>query len=414
MPHIEYLDCTHSLQQVGMRDALAQAQQNIVARAFPAAADFCTRVLADMQVAAPTPRELRDRPPEFLADMQMAELLAFWTRFFQGRGAPPDVVSNMSKACAERTQLLRAFDDPTTTLEWTVAKVSEIVEDLPREARHIQVGRNPGDVLDPYILAATQNLLCGGDSQRAIEATVAHKALMVLEGLLGHLHEEVLGRMRGNVRAPEPRGELASRIDPATNPFPGADIVTPPLARDAAIRFHQVKSKTGSMNSSGGHRLARQLVALQEAYPGSELFSHSLVGTTLNGHRTMGVIHGVSPDIICTVGRHAFSILTGSDSGPELLLRVYQSAFRLGAERAAYDIETASARIVAAFEAEAAAQGEGFLESVLHKATDGPEQQQDSRTYIGGRGGRRAGQAADLLAGNPPFAAPPARGRRPR
>ena len=180
---------------------------------------------------------------------------------------------------------------------------------LPREARHIQIGRNPGDVLDPYILAATQNLLCGGDSQRAIEATVAHKALMVLEGLLGHLHEEVLGRMRGNVRAPEPRGELASRIDPATNPFPGADVVTPPLAEGGNIRFHQVKSKTGSMNSSGGHRLALQLVALQKAYPGSELYSHSLVGTTLNGHRTMGVIHGVSEDIICTVGKAAFRLI---------------------------------------------------------------------------------------------------------
>jgi hypothetical protein len=338
-----------------------------------------------MRIAASPPARLRQEPVQYLSDLQMTELVSFWADFFGTLGMEPDIVSNLSKACAERSQLLRAFEDPSSMLEWTVQKVAQIVQDLPLEAKHIQVGRNPGDVLDPYILAATQNLLCGGDAQRAIEATVAHKALMVLEGLLGHLHEEVLGLMRGNLRAPEPRGELASRIDPDTNPFPGADIVTPPLKAGDKISFHQVKSKTGSMNSSGGHRLALQLVALREAYPGSDLYSHSLVGTTLSGHRTMGVIHGVDDSIVCTVGKSAFRILTGSDSGAELLLRVYQSAFRLGAERAAYDIETASVRIVSAFEEQAAAAGEGFLESILHAATDGPPAQQDSRTYRGRR-----------------------------
>jgi len=35
-----------------------------------------------------------------------------------------------------------------------------------------------------------------------IGATVGHKVLMMIEGLLGHLHEDVLGAMRGNVRVP--------------------------------------------------------------------------------------------------------------------------------------------------------------------------------------------------------------------
>ena len=390
MDTIKFLPSTHPLQKVGISAEIVKAQKAVVSRAFATAAEFCERVLSDLGSSAKPPRSLRDSPPQSLSDLNMTDLSQFWGRLFRSSGIEENVVVNLAKAAAERSQLLRAFDEPQAMLDWTVDKVAEIIADLPREAKHIRVGRNPGDVLDPYILAATQWMLCGGDSQKAIEATVAHKALMVLEGLLGHLHEEVLARMRGNVRVPEPRGVLASRIDAATNPFPGADVVTPPLEAGQHIRFHQVKSKTGSMNSSGGHRLALQLVALAEAYPGAELYSHSLVGTTLAGHRTMGVIHGVSHDIICTVGKVAFRILTGSDSGPELLLRVYQSAFRLGANRAAYDIETASVRIVSAFEQEAVEAGEGFLESVLHKATDGSEAQQDSRTYRGGRGARLA------------------------
>ncbi|MEN3166461.1 hypothetical protein [Gluconobacter sp. OJB] len=377
-----------------MRSALIKAQQSVIDREFGTAADFFDRVLRDLRISGPVPTNLRGQDVRSFSDMQMNDLVEYWSAYLTGIGIERDVVHNLARAAAERSQLLRAFDDPTAMLEWTISKVAEIVADLPSEAKHIQVGRNPGDVLDPYILAATQNLLCGGDSQRAIEATVAHKALMVLEGLLGHLHEEVLGRMRGNVRAPEPRGELASMIDAVSNPFPGADVVTPPLAKGDPICFHQVKSKTGSMNSSGGHRLALQLVSLRQAYPGAELYAHSLVGTTLTGHRTMGVIHRVDPSIICTVGKSAFRILTGSDSGPELLLRVYQSAFKLGAERAAYDIETASARIVAAFETEAAEAGEGFLESILHRATDGSAAQQSSTTYVSARAARLAARAS--------------------
>ena len=62
MTFIEYLDNNHPLQHIGMRGALIHAQRAIVSRAFPTAADFCARVLADMQVSAPTPPEFRDQP----------------------------------------------------------------------------------------------------------------------------------------------------------------------------------------------------------------------------------------------------------------------------------------------------------------------------------------------------------------
>lgn len=75
-------------------------------------------------------------------------------------------------------------------------KVLEVVSTFPEKAADIERGRNPGDVLDPYILAATQTLLYAGHFRNAIRATVAHKSLMIIEGLMGHLHEDVIGEMR--------------------------------------------------------------------------------------------------------------------------------------------------------------------------------------------------------------------------
>ena len=88
---------------------------------------------------------------------------------------------------------------------------------------------------------------------------------MMIEGLLGHLHEDVIGEMRGNVRAPEPRGGEQEEIDAAINPFPGADVVQPPGQRSEALRFHQIKSKTGSAKGGDGKRLGDQLRRLQES-----------------------------------------------------------------------------------------------------------------------------------------------------
>ena len=387
MPVVLYLPAQHAVHRTSadiQRD-LRQAQDSTIAAQFSNAHEFMGHVADDLKSRVQPPDGMRGEPVAVVADLQMSDLRELWATVFVDSGAEADVVQAQATAAAERSQLLRAFYHPGAALAWAQNKVAEIIADLPKGADDIRQGRNPGDVLDPYILAATQHLLCGGDRVRAMEATVAHKALMVLEGLLGHLHEEVLGRMRGNFRAPEPRGQSAGTLSLTGNPFPGADIVQPPMTDGDVLSFHQVKSKTGSMNSSGGETLAQQMKVLADTYAGCTLYSHSLVGTTLSGHRTMGGIKRVEPRIVCTVGNTAFKELTRSDSGAELLLRVYQSAFRLGAQAAAYDIQEASAAVVATFEREADAEGEGFLESLLHKVTDGPPERQDSRLFQTGR-----------------------------
>lgn len=369
---------------------MIRAQQSIISRAFADAAEFCARVFADLRMAVDVPAELNGQPVEAIANLPIADLLELFATALARAGTPESGIALSATNLARRAQLLRAFDDPDAVLQWATNKVTTIAADLPRTAREIECGRNPGDVLDPYLLAATQSLLCEGDFRSAIGATVTHKALMILEGLMGHLHEEVIGRMRGNVRNPEPRADNAEILDLQFNPFPGADVIQPPLADGEPLRLHQVKSKTGSMNSSGGKRLAEQMRNLRMAYPGAELYAHSLVGNTLRGHRSMSGMLRVEPALIVTVGDASFRVLTGSDNGAELLLRLYQSAFDLAAAQTGYSVETMTNAIFETFKERAEEAGEGWLESVLHQSTRGAAENMDSRTYQGGR--RRQGR----------------------
>ena len=180
---------------------------------------------------------------------------------------------------------------------------------------------------------------------------------------MGHLHEEVIARMRGNVRAPEPKQES---IDLEDNPFPGADLVQPPRKNGDAIRFHQIKSKTGSAKGGDGRRLGEQLRGLREYY-GGEVFYDALIGNTLRGHRSMRGVLGAEPKAIVLVGEAAFEELTYSRIGPELLLRVYTSAFTSVAEQEGYHINSMAKGIVATFQAQADTAGDDFLDQLLAK-----------------------------------------------
>lgn len=384
---VDFLAPKHPINRTSdfLRLELTKAQRSLIDIDFKNAAEFCERLFDDLKLAMKVPPELEDHPASYIADKEFAEINEFFLAFAKASGIPDSGVPMHAQNLSRRAQLLRAFQDPDAMLAWAIRKVIEVIDDLPKTAKDIEVGRNPGDVLDPYLLAATQALLCEGDFRHAIGATVTHKALMILEGLMGHLHEEVVGRMRGNVKNPEPRAENAEILDYQYNPFPGVDVIQPPREAGGALRLHQVKSKTGTLNSSGGKRLAEQMRHLRMAYPGVELYSHSLVGNTLRGHRSMGGMLRVEPSLIVMVGEASFKILTGSSSGAELLVRVYQTAFELAASETGYSVEKMTNTITEHFRERAEAAGEGFLESVVHQSTRGNPQNLDSRTYQGGR-----------------------------
>ena len=196
---------------------LIAAQDNIVEHAFPNAADFYGRVFDDLKLSLTVPDGMKEQLAHDVSDRPFRELIRDFISMLKDAEITGQSARIHAVNLAQRTQLVRAFEQPDAVLARVTGKVGEIIETFPRTSDDIERGRNPGDVLDPYILAATQSLLYGGDFQEAVGATVAHKALMIIEGLMGHLHEDVIGDMRGNIRAPEPRGFNQELIDPYDN-----------------------------------------------------------------------------------------------------------------------------------------------------------------------------------------------------
>ena len=277
---------------------MEQAQANLFLRSFPNALTFAQRVLDDLKLSVSVHPELADQPASALGERPFLELQSFYKTVLESAGITGTSSAIHAVNLAQRTQLIRAFENPDSAVSRVTEKVAEITQGFPKKAADIERGRNPGDVLDPYILAATQTLLYGGNFQGAIGATVAHKALMIIEGLMGHLHEDVVGEMRGNIRAPEPRGFNQELLDPFENPFPGADVVQPPTQAGERLRVHQVKSKTGTVKGGDGKRLGEQLRQLGQYYDAETLLLCALIGDTLRGHRSIAGVLTTSPNTI--------------------------------------------------------------------------------------------------------------------
>jgi hypothetical protein len=382
MPRLRLVSAKNPVNRVrrDLLDAMILAQASSFKDEFPTAAELCARVFQDLRLSLEVPEHLHDEPPTALSDTDFPDLVGTYRGFLVDQSVPADALIDYSHALAQRTHLLRAFRDPDAIIAQIVARVGEIVGGFPCTAEDMQCGNNPGDVLDPYILAATQELLCVTDLEKAVAAMVGHKALMMIEGLLGHLHEDVIGKMRGNIRVPEPRGADQETLSVTDNPFPGADIVSLPFTPEEVIGFHQVKTETGSAKGGDGKRLGQQLKALQEIY-GGEIYYHALIGNTLRGHRSKAGVEKAAPSVIVLVGEASFRCLTRTTIGPALLLRVYQAAFAEVRQDAGYDVDTMTKAIVAVFSERAEKEGESFLEVVLGDAIEGDPAVQDSRIY---------------------------------
>ncbi len=370
-----------------LQQAISTAQGNDFSQAFRTSAELCQRAFSDLRINIAVPASLNDQPATELGNKPSKEIISYFEELLTTNGIPAQAIATQAAMLSHRIQLLRAFDAPDTLIANTCNKVKEVVDGFPKTADDIRCGSNPGDVLDPYILAAAQILMCSGDFERTVSATISHKVLMIIEGLLGHLHEDVIGSMRGNVRIPEPRAEDQETLNPMTNPFPGADLLQPPT-NNRELRFFQVKSKTGSAKGGDGRRLGEQLHRLVTLYGGSAFYV-ALIGNTLRGHRSMAGVQRAAPSVVVLVGESAFQELTGSIVGPQLLLRLYQSAFEVAARDTGYSLEDMVATIYHAFRQRADDLGEGFLEAVLHDAISGPATQQDSRHYVPARRQRR-------------------------
>ncbi len=135
------------------------------------------------------------------------------------------------------------------------------------------------------------------------------------------------------------------------------------------------KSKTGSAKGGDGKRLGEQLQRLQNFYGGG-IYYHALIGNTLKGHRSKGAVEKAAPTVVVLVGNASFQELTASQIGPQLLLRVYQTAFTIVSRRSGYLLDTMAAGIVSTFRERAFDSGDGFLEVILKGVTSGPKEDQ--------------------------------------
>ena len=374
--HIPDTSPLHQLPEHFRRE-IREAQDTEFSVAFSTAHAFISQVVEQLRVAIAIPDEMHDVPVQDLLETRFSEYLSMYKEMLRSSKYPDQSIRRMANSLATRSLLLRAFANPDEAVEKIRNKIVGVVADFPREASDIELGRNKGDVLDPFILAANQYLLYGGEFDGAISSTVSHKALMVIEGLMGHLHEDVLGLMRGNARVPEPRGKDQETFSYETNPFPGADVIQPPFRQGGRLAIHQIKSKTGSAKGGDGKRLGDQLRFLSEHYD-ADIFYDAVVGNTLIGHRSKTGVEKAAPNVRVLVGEAAFKVLTGSRFGATLLLKVYQESFIAAAELTGYSIADVTERIVARFRAQAEETGGDFLESILHKSTSGRPEMQDS------------------------------------
>lgn len=387
---VKLLPPEHPIQRIknSLRERIERAQSNTIEHAFTSAGDICQKAFEDLRIVYHVPQNLLAEPLSTITAQDHTHLKRFFTKLLLDAGFPEQATFLHAENLSQRIQLLQAFDRPDETISHIEEKIRGVVDRFPKNASDIEKGKNPGDILDPYIFAATQYLVCGSSFDKAVEVTVAHKALMMVESLIGHLHEDVIGEMRGNVRAPEPRGKDQETLDPENNPFPGADIIQPPLDNGRPLRFHQLKSKTGSAKGGDGRRLGEQLQRLQDIY-GGDIFYHALTGNTLQGHRSKAGVERAAPKVTVLVGAASFRELTGSNLGAQLLLRVYQTAFMNVQAKSNYTIETVISNILATFKERALQEGDDLLEVILRGATKGNIEDQDSRLYNPNKQGKR-------------------------
>lgn len=377
-------------------DNLRAAQGELLWRVFPDARSLCEEACRGVGADPALAAGLEGEPLYPFADLTLLDLVERLTPTALSLGLSPEQAAEIVPRVAERVQLVRAFSDPDAVLGWVVDRVTEKLGRLPQSADDLMVGLNPGDVIDPFMVAAAQELLYQGSFELTIMGLTAHKALMMMEDLVGHLHQEVIGTMRGNVRVPEPAGEDKEALNYRSNPFPGADIMQPPWDDKRGLRFHQVKNKTGSAKGGDARRVGEQLKLLIDTYGGDAYFD-AVIGSTLRGHRSMGGILKAEPRTVVLVGEAAFVALTGSRVGAELLLRVYQTALRQVANASGYSVTAVATRIATEFKRRAEESGEDYLRTLLDEVVGGDPDRQSSRTYVGSRGRRVVAADEEVL-----------------
>lgn len=246
---------------------------------------------------------------------------------------PPEAREPLIETIACNIQRLLIFRDVDEVIAVIKSKFMDVARSFPRSLMELEEAGGGRDLLDPFIVALNARLLSSTTLEDLLRNLVAHKCLMKLEDLIGHLHEEVLGRAAGKQRVDEPKGiQNKEKFDPILNPYPGAD------ARLEQVEFYQIKNKTGSAKGGDGKRLGEQLRQLGQNYPGSKRFYVAMIGRSLKGHRSMGAVIREDPEAEVLVGLAAFQQLGTHRDTPSIVLDLYLEQFTAVESEIHYDI----------------------------------------------------------------------------
>jgi hypothetical protein len=245
---------------------------------------------------------------------------------------------------AKRLMIFRDVDDAKAAI---IPLIKGAIRTMPRNLAALEASGGGRDILDPFIVAFDLHLLSKGSAEHLLRNLLAHKCLMKMEDLIGHMHEEVLGRAAGKQRIPEPEGVVGpdgrknkEKWHPQKNPYPGAD------SRSEEREFYQIKNKTGSAKGSDGEKLGRQFRTLAEKYPSSKRYYVSVLGKTLAGHRSMGAFLRTDPQAEVLVGLAAFQQLGGHRDTAEIIMDLYRETFETVAKDLDFDFTKILERIV--------------------------------------------------------------------
>jgi hypothetical protein len=253
--------------------------------------------------------------------------------------AVPDEQGNRYRMLIQRLMIWKDLDELIRLLR---NRYDHVIGQMPRKLLDIEEGGGGRDVLDPFLVAFASRLLHSGSISAVVGTLVAHKCLMKLEDLIGHLHQEVMGRAAGGECIPEPQGVIDAESgkrnkedwNAVLNPYPGAD------ARREQEEFYQIKNKTGSAKGSDGEKLGRQFQILKEKYPGCERYYVSMIGRTLRGHRSMGAFLRKDPEAEVLVGLAAWQQLGRHRDTPSIVMELCIEEFEAALARNHYGFQT--------------------------------------------------------------------------
>lgn len=261
-------------------------------------------------------------------------------------------------------------------------RFDHVISKLPRKLLDIEEGGGGRDVLDPFMVAFASRLLHAGSIAPVIGTLIAHKCLMQLEDLIGHLHQETMGRAAGGECIPEPQGTIdeatgkrnKEKWDAVLNPYPGAD------ARREQDEFYQIKNKTGSAKGSDGEKLGRQFLVLKEKYPDCQRYYVSMIGKTLAGHRSMGAFLRTDPDAEVLVGLTAWQQLGRHRDTPTIAMELCIEEFEAALERNHYDFDSVVESMTAEWQTKHG-DGDPGIRLLEDSITPTDPSVQSSRTY---------------------------------